>query len=80
MSCPQCHRRGFHALTCPELETQVWIAFTVLTVGLGVFLIAWSLGGGQPHLILLGLMLWAAFGVSGLLLRRRRPHRDRLRS
>jgi hypothetical protein len=22
MSCPQCHRRGFHPLSCPELETQ----------------------------------------------------------
>jgi hypothetical protein len=44
----------------------------VLTIGLGAFLIAWALGGAQPRLILLGLTLWAAFGLSGLLLRRRR--------
>ena len=67
-------------MTCPELETQVWIAFTVLTIGLGVFLGGWALGGDRPRLIILGLLLWAAFGGSALLLRRgrRRVGQERL--
>jgi hypothetical protein len=76
VSCPRCHRKGFHALTCPELEVQIWIAFSVLTVGLGAIYVNWASGGRRPPLMVLGLVTWAALGLAAISLRRWRHRAD----
>jgi hypothetical protein len=55
------------------------MGFTVLTIGFGGYLIVSMLDSDRAPLTILAPLVWAAFGASGLLLRRRRRDgQDRL--